>query len=367
MTTKGATHVAIDARELAGHVTGPGVYLLNLLRHWLSRDDVRLTLIAHQPLAAEVDALPNIARAARVLRPDAKGGTLWEQLVLPRAVGTLGASVLFSPAYTAPLATRLPTVVAVHDVSYAAHPEWFRPSERLRRNAVSRLAARRAARVTTLSAFSAGEIARLFRVDRTSIAVIPPGAPARVPAPSGAAREPLIVYVGSIFNRRHVPVLVDAFARVARARPDARLFLAGANRTWPRQDLAAAIAASGVAPRITWREDASNADVAAALSRASAAAFLSEYEGFAMTPFEALAHGVPSVLLDTPAAREVYGDAALLIDRPDAAAAASALQRLLDEPATRAALVARGDRLWERYDWARSADAMLDVLREAAR
>lgn len=360
-------HVAIDARELAGHVTGPGVYLLNLLRHWLVDDEVRLTLIAHQPLAPEVDALPGIARAARVIKPDATGGTLWEQVVLPRAAAPLGAGVLFSPAYTAPLATRLPTVVVIHDVSYAAHPEWFRPSERLRRNAVSRLAARRAARVTTLSAFSAGEIARLFGVDRGSITVIPPGAPARAPLPADAPREPLVVYVGSIFNRRHVPLLIDAFARVAAARPDAALFLAGANRTWPHEDIARLIHASPATTRITWLEDASNALVADVLTRASAGAFLSAYEGFAMTPFEALAHGVPSVLLDTPVAREVYGDAALLVDRPDAAAVATALLRLLDEPATRYDIVARADRLWATYDWARSAAEMLTVLRGVAR
>lgn len=361
-------HVAIDARELAGHVTGPGTYLANLLRHWLPLQDVRVTLIAHRPLAADVDALPGIERAARVIRPDATGGTVWEQLALPRAAAPLGADVLFSPAYTAPLATRMPTVVAMHDVSFAAHPEWFRPSERLRRNAVSRLAARRAARVTTLSAFSADEIARRFGLDRAAIAVIPPGAPRRAEyATPISAREPLVVYVGSIFNRRHVPVLIDAFARVARERPEATLFIAGANRTWPHEDIGGAIDASGVKPRITWLEDASNALVSEVLARASAGAFLSAYEGFAMTPFEALAHGVPSVLLDTPVAREVYGDAALLVGGADASVVADALLRLLDEPATRQAIVERGDRLWATYDWARSATAMLGVFREAAR
>ena len=39
-------------------------------------------------------------------------------------------------------------------------------------------------------------------------------------------------------------------------------------------------------------------------------AFLSEYEGFGLTPLEALAAGVPIVVLDTPVAREVYGAAA---------------------------------------------------------
>ena len=39
-------------------------------------------------------------------------------------------------------------------------------------------------------------------------------------------------------------------------------------------------------------------------------AFPSEYEGFGLTPLEALARGVPPVVLDTPIAREIYGGAA---------------------------------------------------------
>ena len=359
--------IAIDARELAGHVTGAGVYLLHMLRHWLPSDDVRISLIAHRALAPEAASIPGLDRAAVVIKPSRVGGTRWEQLVLPReAVGT-GSEVLLSPAYTAPLMISLPTVLALHDVSFAAHPEWYAQPGRFRRNFIARRAAGRAAAVVTLSAFSVAEIARHYGLARDRLHVIPPGAPPRVPAPPALAREPLVTYVGSIFNRRHVPALVAAFARVARARPDARLFIAGADRTWPRQDIRGLLETSGVAGRITWRTDASNAVIADALSRASAGAFLSEYEGFAMTPFEALAHGVPSVMLDTPVAREVYGDAAVLVDRPDPDTVAAALLRLLDDAALREEIVARAAPLWARYDWARSADALLRVIREAAR
>ena len=360
--------IAVDARELAGHVTGVGTYLLNLMRLWLPREDVRIALISHRELSPEVLAVPGIERAHRVVRPGSTGGTLWEQLALPVSATRAMADVLFAPGYSAPLATGLPTVVAIHDVSFAAHPEWFRPLERQRRNFITPRSARRAKAVITISEFSAGEIETRLGVPRARIHVIPPGAPPRDPAPIPvAARDPLVVFVGSIFNRRNLPDLIAAFTLAAREVPEARLLIAGANRTWPHQDLRALIDRSEAASRITWLESPPTARITDALSRASAGAFLSEYEGFALTPFEALAHAVPSVMLDTPVAREVYGDAAVYVRHGDVAGTAAALVALLRDPAGRAALVDRAAPLWERYDWSRSADETLRLLREAAR
>jgi glycosyltransferase involved in cell wall biosynthesis len=359
--------IAVDARELAGHVTGVGVYLMRLLPHLLAEPGVSITLISHKPLAAAVDSIPNSAFAKRIVKPGKTGGTLWEQIALPRIATPDVADVLFAPAYTAPLASRIPVVLTIHDVSFAAHPEWFAPRERLRRNAITRRAARRAAAVLTVSDFSAQEIASRLGIDRRRLHVIPNAAPDRPGTTRPvSARDPVVVYVGSIFNRRHVPDLIAAFAAAAESRPDARLVIAGANRTWPREDIAGLIARSAAADRITWLQGASNNEISSLLARASVSAFFSEYEGFALTPFEALAHGVAPVMLDTPIAREIYRDAAIYVPKGDIPAAAAALGRLLDSAPDRAALVDRSGPMWSRYDGAQAARDTLAVLRSAA-
>ena len=63
------------------------------------------------------------------------------------------------------------------------------------------------------------------------------------------------------------------------------------------------------------RDYVADEELAALYARPRAFAFLSEYEGFGLTPLEALAAGVPLVVLDTPVAREVYGDAAAYVPR----------------------------------------------------
>ena len=60
-----------------------------------------------------------------------RGGTRWEQQqLLPRRRARPSRRVL-RPGYTAPLFARVPMVVAIHDVSFAAHPEWFSAREGL--------------------------------------------------------------------------------------------------------------------------------------------------------------------------------------------------------------------------------------------
>ena len=62
----------------------------------------------------------------------------WEQIDLPPAIAADRLDVFYAPAYTAPLRLTIPIVVLIHDLSYVAHPEWFRFREGLRRRWPSR-------------------------------------------------------------------------------------------------------------------------------------------------------------------------------------------------------------------------------------
>ena len=112
----------------------------------------------------------------------------------------------------------------------------------------------------------------------------------------------------SVFERRRVDRLIAAFDRVADRVPDARLEIVGENRTRIRASISKRFAAARAhADRISIRSYVDEPTLAALYRRASVFAFLSEYEGFGLTPLEALAAGVPPVVLDTPVARETCG------------------------------------------------------------
>jgi len=360
--------IAIDVRELVGKPTGVGRYVAQLLRAWAALPAAaQHEFILCAPERVELPAAPGLA-ISHAIAPG--HGTMWEQLALPRLVREARADVLFAPGYSGPIWCPVPMVVTIHDISFTAHPEWYSWREGLRRRVITPRSARRAARVLTISDFSKQEIVRHYGLDPHQVEVIYFGMTAL--ATTGTTRVPRdgprsVLYVGSLFNRRHIPELIDGFARLARRRPDVRLELVGENRTRPHVDVADLVARSGAADRIVARNYAPEAELAALYARAHAFVFLSDYEGFGMTPLEALAAGVPIVVLDKAVSREIYGPAAIFVERPEPALIDAALERAVFDEAERARIMGAAAAVLQRYSWQECAHRTLQVLLASAR
>ncbi|MGE0445625.1 MAG: glycosyltransferase family 4 protein [Vicinamibacterales bacterium] len=335
--------IAVDARELQGRPTGVGRFLSELLCAWKGLPDAQ----PHEFL---------------LLAPDDGGGTAWEQFTLPRLIRESGADMLFAPAYTAPLRAGVPVVLVIHDVSFCAHPEWFSWREGARRRTITTLAARRARRVITVSEFSKREVVAHLGVDASKVDVVYHGltrvaSGSTTDVASGFSRKSgtTVLYVGSLFNRRHVPELIDGFARFNRT-GQFDLQIVGENRTSPH------IPFTALPPRVHLRSYVPDEELMRLYGQAAAFVFLSDYEGFGLTPLEAMGAGVPSIVLDTPVSREVYGDAAFYVPRPDPDLIAAALAEVTGDTATRQRLLAAAPSALARYSWDASARRVLEIL-----
>lgn len=375
--------VAIDARELCGRPTGVGRYLAGLLEAWSDSATAQRhqwTLYAHAR-----PAVPG-RWEAQVRIVEGGGGTVWEQVTWPRALAAQRPDVVFAPGYTAPLTVAAPIVLTVHDVSFFAHPEWFAFGEGIRRRTLTAWSARRARRVLTDSEFSRSEIVRHLGIEAMKIRTIPlgvdrrhhrsrlppldvaRGGPEPVEGPDPGSRQPLVLYVGSIFERRRVDRLIEAFDLVAGQVPNAALHIVGENRTRrPRLDLAMLRSKTAHPDRIHIHSYVDDETLRELYQRAAIFAFLSEYEGFGFTPLEALAAGVAPVLLDTPVARETCAEAARYVPAAaPPAAVAQAMTALLISEAARREILRHAEAVLSRYDWDLAAGETLKVLEEAA-
>ena len=363
--------IGIDGRELFGNQTGVGHYLASLCEQWLRLPgDVQhdFLLYTAEP-DSNLDTLGNAFRtpASRLRHRPVPGrtGVWWEQVVLPRVARHDHLDVFFGPGYSVPLRLPVPRVVTLHDISFAVHPKWFGWQEGCRRRWLARQSAGRARIVITVSEFSRQEIVRHFNLDPARISVVHNGIrPMATPATTAGA--PLVLYVGSMFNRRHLPTLIAAFAKVVQRVPDAELVIVGADRTYPRQNLVAVAQAAGVRDRVSLRAHVAEAELARLYGQARVFAYLSEYEGFGMTPLEALASGVPLVVGDTSVAREICDGAARFVPVDDPDAVATELVALMCDEELRTRLLERAADLLPKFTWARAARQTLALLERAA-
>ena len=175
---------------------------------------------------------------------------------------------------------------------------------------------------------------------------------------------PYLLGLGTVEPRKDLPTLVRAFATLASDLPH-HLVLAGL-AGWDGGELAAAVAASGVADRIVLAGYVPEADKAALLTGADVFAYPSLYEGFGLPVLEAMACGTPAVTTTGGSLPEVAGDAATLIDPGDHDALAAAIAKLAADPAARQDAAARGLARAATFTWERCAEQTAAAYRRAA-
>jgi phosphatidylinositol alpha-mannosyltransferase len=173
-----------------------------------------------------------------------------------------------------------------------------------------------------------------------------------------------LLFVGRLHARKGFPVAVEAFARLAPARPGLRLVVAGdgSDRSAPdRLDPA-------VRERVTMLGAVPNQDLPPI--HAACDVFVAPNTGgesFGIVLLEAMAAGLPVVASDIPGFDEVVTDGldGLLVRPGDPAALEAAVARLLDDPETAERLAEAGRRRAARADWAVVVEELETAYRDA--
>jgi glycosyltransferase involved in cell wall biosynthesis len=179
------------------------------------------------------------------------------------------------------------------------------------------------------------------------------------------AREPgLIVTTASADAPiKGLDVLIDALARIAAARPQARLHIIGSLRDGPAKR---ALEAHGLSRRVTTTSNLTRPAIADLYRRANVVVCPARFEGFGFPAAEAMACGAAVAASDGGALPEVVGETGLVSPVGDAGALAHSIARLLDQPAETTRLgQAAAVRAREAFNWQSHALAASRLYAEA--
>jgi glycosyltransferase involved in cell wall biosynthesis len=363
---------AVDAHAIGRHLTGNEVYVRSLLRGFADIDQ-RAEFVAYISEAGAEHWLPERFEVRRVAaNPWPRLG--WDLARLLRA----DRPDLIHVQYTAPLLTRVPVVVTVHDVSFLEHPEYFTGVGRLQLRLTVARTVKLAARILTVSEFSRDAILRAYDIPAEKICVVPNAANPdfRVigrERAQQAVRErlhfdaPFVLSVGDLQPRKNQIGLIAAFSKLLSAHSQLKhhLVLTG-KETWFTPKVREAARACGFASRIHFTGFVSDPDLRELYNACDCFAFPSFYEGFGLPILEAMACGRAVACSSTSAMPEVADGAGLLFDPHQTEAITRALKDILLDAELRHRMERLGLQRAAAFTWKKSARATLDVYEEVA-
>jgi glycosyltransferase involved in cell wall biosynthesis len=359
--------VAFDATPLVGERTGVGVLTRGAFTALAGRPglDLRAFALTWRGRSAVAGAVPAGIAPVRLPLAAVPLQQAWARFDGPVIEWWTGPiDVVHGTNFVVPPAARAAEVVSVHDLTAVRFPELCQPAT-LRYPTLIRRAIRRGAWVHALSQAMAEEIADLLGAPAERIRVVAPGVdpgPVASPIESG---PPYILALGRVEPRKDLPLLVRAFDQIAAGHGDLELVIAGPPG-WGSDALAATIASAQHRDRVRRLGWVGDVEKAGLLAGAAVFAYPSVYEGFGISPLEAMAAGVVVVATATGGVPEAVGDAALLVPAGDTDGLAAALVTALDDGAVRARLRAAGRERAAAFSWGRCADGLEALYREAA-
>jgi glycosyltransferase involved in cell wall biosynthesis len=368
-------NIGIDAHaaEREGH--GNGTYIRNVIRELARFESPHaFTLYAvdgEHPFYREVAGRSNF----RVRSLLARNPLVRIPFALARESRRDALDVLHVQ-YVAPPVHRGELVVTIHDLGFLSVPHTFSRFFVLRSRIFVRLAARKAARIITGSAYSRDHIARTYGVDPGRIEVVPYGVEEsyrrrlsdgeieRALAAYGV-RRPYVLSVGRLNPRKNLATLVRAFSGLkSRRGVPHTLVIAG------KEDFGAAAVLKEIhgagASDIVFTGFVADADLPALYQGADVFLYPSLFEGVGLPVLEAMASGVPVVTSDRSSLPEIAGDAALVVDPTDEARLSEAMERLLDDKGLREEMMRRGLVRSAGFRWEATAKEILRIYEIAS-
>ena len=291
------------------------------------------------------------------------------EVAIAGKLNALGADVVFSTMQTmGSFGRRYGLILTIHDLIYYSHPkppgDLPLPVRLLWRAyhlsfAPQRLLLNRADAVAAVSETTKDLIAA-HRLTERPVQVVSNAAEVAATATRAANRHDAksLIYMGAFLPYKNVESLIRSLEHL----PGWTLHIA--SRIDGRREAQLRALIPGRA-KVVFHREISDEEDARLLVQSTALVTASREEGFGLPVIEAMAQGVPVAVSDIPIFREIAADAAEYFDPEDPESIAEAVTRLTDAERW-AELSAAGQRQSQVFDWAKSADSLVELIRDVA-
>jgi glycosyltransferase involved in cell wall biosynthesis len=361
--------IGIDARLVFYNRAGIGEYIIQLteaLAGLEPPDDIFLLLQSRKDKGTIVSSNGFLRKSLWT-----PSHNRFEQMALSFEISRLGLDLLHSPDFIPPFNRNCKSVITIHDLAFLLYPH-FLTKESARYYGQIDQAWRKTDHIIAVSEATKHDCIKMLGVPEKKITVIHEAAnPIYRPLPKDEARQvaktkyqldqDFILFVGTIEPRKNLPGLLQAYRRLRDNYKREEILVLRGSKGWLWEEVYETVARLNLEKHVVFLGRVPSEDLVYLYNAARLLVHPSFYEGFGLTPLEAMTCGVPVVASNISSLPEVVGDAALLIDPHDIDGLTVAIWRVLTEEELRNDLVCKGFKRAQKFSWKEAARKTLEV------
>lgn|GEM_PF-177450 len=268
------------------------------------------------------------------------------------------------------------SITYVYDIAYIKYPETVQVKNQKYLNKFMPGWVRRTDRVVTISKQVKYEIEKYLGLSESRIDIVPCGVDRSVfykrdTAEIEAAKntysipyDKYFLFVGNIEPRKNLEKLLDAYDSLPPTiQKQYGLVFVGGNG-WQNDAFYKKLTNMQQQNKNVYKVSkyVESTDLPALLSGASLLIHPAIYEGFGITPLEAMACGTPVAVADVPSIREVVKDAGIYFDPNDVQAMAGAISQVLTQSNAVADNIVRGLAIATDLSWQNAAQELYKII-----
>lgn len=306
----------------------------------------------------------------------------WEQVLLPKYVGKYNCDILHCTSNTAPVYSRVPVVVTLHDIIFLEHNPLFAKgynSYQRFGNYYRRLVVRanlsKVRKIVTVSNFEKKRLLDFLNLPNKLVDVVYNGVGAHFyKAYDAADREKVslqhglpqkyMLFLGNTDPKKNTKNVILAFANfVNKTGDDIKLVVADLEGSSVRSILNEA-GLDKCYENIHFTGYINNEHLPAIIQGAEVFLYPSKRESFGIPILEAMACGVPVITSEAASMPEVSGGAAYLVNPLEINSIEKGIKTLHEDEELRKVLSEKGKVRAQEFKWEDSASQMLKIYKE---
>jgi glycosyltransferase involved in cell wall biosynthesis len=372
--------IGVDIRDLKKAKTGIKTYLEELCREFktMNSDDIHFHFLDTSiPIYTGKNKLMKWSEHFRY--------QLWKQLILPLKAWSKNCDIVFCVDNCVPyIHLGYITIPSIHDAFCFESPEDYNKLWLWLYKNTTTPGAQRSPLVITATLYGKKQIAHYLNIAPEKLIVVHDG-PKRVNyntnnivddnSASILTTLPItpanyILHVGSMFKRKNLVALVNAFNDVKKqGYPDLKLVLAGSFSTNTGDNdhelVLETIAKHGIENDVVITGYLTDNQLGQLYDNALMYVFPSFNEGFGLPVLEAFEHNVPVLVSNNTCLPEVGGDAVVLFDPYDVNDITDKILTVLKDPELRKDMISKGQKRLKDFSWQATAKQIVDVFKMA--